>query len=80
MTPAAKLRLALQWAEDCINGEMIEAPNYTRQYLGFPCSVSQRELDAICLALNTFYDALASPLRVGNSMGELRIGFNGEKP
>lgn len=71
MTPGDKLRLTLQWAQDRINGEMIEAPNYKMNYLGFNGTVSQRELDAICGAVNLFYMSLSSPIRITNAAGEI---------
>jgi hypothetical protein len=71
MTPGDKLRLTLQWVQARINGEMIETTNYRRNYLGFEGSVSQRELDAICGAVNLFYMSLSSPIRITNAAGEI---------
>ncbi len=71
--PTDKIRLALQWREDVESGEMIEARNYDKTYMGFG-EVSQKELDAICKAINVFYAEMGSRLRIHNSMGELRPG------
>lgn len=68
----AKLRLALQWRDAVADGEMIQAPHYTKEYMGFKEGVFQAELDAICDAANMFYSEMGSPLRIWNSMGELR--------
>ena len=76
MTPTARLRLALQWAEDKIDGELIEQGSYCRTHLGYDnYPISQRELDAICRAANMFYEQLDSPVRLWNSMGEIRFAL-----
>ena len=67
-----KLAQAILWREYIEVGEMIQSPGYNKTYMSFKESVSQMELDAICIAINTYYKAMGSNLRIVNSMGELR--------
>lgn len=76
----ARLQLALQWRDDVASGDMIErspsgGPQYCRSHLSVEGSVSQVELEAICQAANSFYRAMRSDLRIGDSMGELIPGL-----
>ena len=53
-----------------MQGEMIEVPDYNRQYLGFP-NVAQYELDVICRVVNHYLEDMGMKLRIMNSMGEI---------
>jgi hypothetical protein len=68
-----KLKLAMQWREELETGELIECKNYTRSYMGFD-SVSQDMLDNICEVANLWWERRGKPLRIFNSMGEIRPG------
>lgn len=70
MTFADKLRLTIQWINDVSTGEMIEARDYTRTYLGFP-SVSQADLLMLCTLTNLYLAHVHSRWYVQYSMGEI---------
>ena len=70
-----KLVRAIEWREAIQSEEMIEAPNYRKDYLGYS-SISQKELNIICEIANDYWKKMDSPLRIGNSMGEIIPGFN----
>ena len=64
----------LNWRLDVEKGEMIEqnanGMQYCKDHLSQPGSISQRDLDSICIIVNqTFYEC-GSNLMVSNSMGE----------
>ena len=75
MTSLDKLRLAAQWAQDQINGDMIEQNsgglNYNRTYLGFP-RITQWELDFICAGINNLLLGMKQKARLDNVAGEIR--------
>ena len=64
------LAQAIHWREDVNSGEMIEAPNYKHDYMGYQ-QISQQELNAICASINLYYEQMNSSLRITNHMGEL---------
>jgi hypothetical protein len=71
-----RVRTALQWRLDVAKGEMIEQrlaghDTYTKDYLGFAGTVSQRDLENICSIVNDTFRLGGSSLRVRNSMGEI---------
>ena len=70
-----KLVLAILWREDVASGEMIEGTGYKKDYMVFDEGVTQKELNAICKAANTYYECMDSKLRITDSMGELRPAF-----
>lgn len=70
MSFVEKLILTLRWITDVERGEMIEAPSYTRTYLGFP-QVSQKHLTRICVIVNLILAFEKSAYRITNSMGEI---------
>ena len=72
-----KLALAIQWREDVASGEMIQTPDYNRGYLAFERGVSWLELEAICIAINTYYSAMSSNLRVMHGGRKLRPWLSG---
>ena len=64
-------RRVAQWVDDRRSGEMIECRDYTKQYLGLPPRVSQKELDAICDMFNKYI--LNKNECMCNSMGEILL-------
>lgn len=73
MTKLRKLRCVLQWVEDIRSGEMIEAPQYTRHYMSFRSTTSQKDLDGLCEITNHILDKEGGSriIRVANQMGEI---------
>ena len=67
------LRRLCQWLEELNNGEMIEGPNWSRNYLGFD-SITQQELDTLALLANGFLINYRDGFLLGNSMGEIIPG------
>lgn len=65
-----KLILTLRWITDVERGEMIEAPSYRRNYLGFP-QVSQTHLTRLCVIVNLVLAFEKSAYRITNAMGEI---------
>jgi hypothetical protein len=64
----------IKWRLDVNKGEMIEQRKdglqYCKDHLSHPGTISQKDLNSICVIVNnTFYEC-GSDLKVGNSMGE----------
>lgn len=73
-------RITLQWIEDQVTGEMIEAKNYHKTHL-FPGSVteesiSQKNLSRIRRGVCKLLED--SPYRINDSMGEIIMSWNPE--
>ena len=62
-----QLMQVLSWVKDLQEGEMIEKAGRTRNYLSVKGTISQMDLDAICLFVN---EELDTPVRLCNNMGE----------
>ena len=63
--------LLIQWVEDQLKGEMIEGNGYFKAYLSVPGSISQKELNALCKAVNLYLKKMErTDFRICNSMGK----------
>ncbi len=81
----SRLISALKWREAAERGEMIcktalgghDNSHYDEHHYAFAGkSISQKTLDLICEAANTWWKLNDSNLRIGNSMGELIPGHS----
>lgn len=72
-----KLAQAIEWREAVASGEMVETRDYTKHYMGYSDITSQKELDAICTAINAYYQAMNDDKRIVNYKGELIPGLRG---
>ena len=65
------IRLLLQWIDDVSTLEMIEMPNYRKEYFSFE-SVSTSELNILCDNINPILKELKCPIRICWIAGEIR--------
>lgn len=67
-----KLAHASNWLADLLSGEMTQAQEYNKAYLGFKEGITQKELERLCDTLNSHTRlALAHGMQLTDTMGKI---------
>ena len=74
-----KLAEAIIWRDEVSRNRVIKRRYGNKSYLCFKGLITSHELAAICLAANSYYEAIDSNLRIYWQAGELRPAMYNKK-